>query len=955
MAMTIETLKIELSADIEDLKRQLKDTQNALDSMNKKAKASQDSLSMLTTALMAKFAYSAIREFVSIGKSAYSMAQDVTESESLFTTSMGRMGAAAREWSENLSQTLGLNAYTLRSQVGTIYNMTRSMGIAEQTAYDLSTGVVELANDMASFYNMSTDEAFSKLSSGLTGEAEPLKRIGILVDENTIKTYAYKNGIAAAGAELTQQQKVLARYYAILGQTGNAQGDLARTIDSPANQMRIMQAQFEQAKIELGYGLIPIIKEVLPYLTALAQGFIEVAQSVFGVRSVLSEGNSAASVYSSQLDSAAESEKTLGTEAEKAGKKIKGTIAGLDELNKLGSGSSGTSDSLLSSDELSFNLPSLDSTESLGSVFDTEELAEAKEVIDAIFTTVGNLKGLLIGVAGLTLATKIGTWTTSLQSLSLAGSLTSKAFIGAGSLAMAFDSSISVGEEMAKATPNWGKAISSMVTGGIGTVVGGMMIGGPVGALAGGLIALTGVMVGFESEQTKLRLEMLRTDYYDVQGQKIQDVQAALREYFNALDIDEQQMWINTIKDSETAYNDAQKAYDELWFDIANKGRFETDDIDALSEAFNTLVGAAKSLSNARIDALMESISDGIRNNITPELNGQLSSLLGQLEKAKILINNEYSKVSAEYQMVLDEISNLGENEEVPQHLLDKLNNLRQEVTAYTPPTNYSAELYKVQTEKAIKAGASKEEVLGNVKSLMTDRDTYIDTIDSAEAESRATLSWLENLDTTKFGGRLGFADAHDANIKAITDHYGKLRAEAYKTYNDTLSSIINTYENSTVMKSGQSYEQIYDSGFAEWLAMDVGGFVAGLFGGDDYVARSELAREQTALLEELKKYYISGYATGGFPEDGLFYANHNELVGKFTNGKTAVANNEQIVEGIKRGVTEALFEAGGTGDGGNWIIQIVDENGHVKAETIISAAERRNRRDGKTVINVGT
>ena len=97
----------------------------------------------------------------------------------------------------------------------------------------------------------------------------------------------------------------------------------------------------------------------------------------------------------------------------------------------------------------------------------------------------------------------------------------------------------------------------------------------------------------------------------------------------------------------------------------------------------------------------------------------------------------------------------------------------------------------------------------------------------------------------------------------------------------------------------------------------------------------------------------LSGYATGGFPEDGLFYANSQELVGRFSNGRTAVANNLQILEGIKQAVLEALQTAGGM-DGGNWTIQVVDTDGNIKAEQIILAAERRNRRDGRTILPLG-
>lgn len=127
-------------------------------------------------------------------------------------------------------------------------------------------------------------------------------------------------------------------------------------------------------------------------------------------------------------------------------------------------------------------------------------------------------------------------------------------------------------------------------------------------------------------------------------------------------------------------------------------------------------------------------------------------------------------------------------------------------------------------------------------------------------------------------------------------------------------------------------------------------------------VLRRELSRRNgsgsyDAKIADLKAYIewmnAQGYATGGFPEDdSLIYVNPHELIGKMSNGKNVVANNYQIIEGIKQGVSEAMSESGG--NGGDWTIQIVDTNGNVKGETIITAAERKNRRDGKTVIAVG-
>lgn len=124
---------------------------------------------------------------------------------------------------------------------------------------------------MASFYNLNTEEAFNKIRAGITGETEPLKALGILVDENTIKQVAYSTGIARTGSELTQQQKVMARYMAILKQTGNAQGDLARTMNSPANLFRRLKTEIKNCTTVLGSIFIPVIQAVVPYIISFVR------------------------------------------------------------------------------------------------------------------------------------------------------------------------------------------------------------------------------------------------------------------------------------------------------------------------------------------------------------------------------------------------------------------------------------------------------------------------------------------------------------------------------------------------------------------------------------------------------------------------------------------------------------------------------------------------------------
>jgi len=203
---------------------------------------------------------------VAVGAASLKMAADAVESESLFEVSYGNMAKQAREWSEKTGEALGRNAYELRKNSAVIFTMTENMGLSREAAFKMATGVSELTHDMASFRNIKGEEAFNKIRAGITGETEPLKQLGILVDEATIKQEAYSTGIAVTGTKLTQTQKVQARWSAILRQTTKDQGDVIRTQNSFVNSIRAMREKLAETSIELGQALLPLFEKLLPHL-----------------------------------------------------------------------------------------------------------------------------------------------------------------------------------------------------------------------------------------------------------------------------------------------------------------------------------------------------------------------------------------------------------------------------------------------------------------------------------------------------------------------------------------------------------------------------------------------------------------------------------------------------------------------------------------------------------------
>jgi len=273
VALNIGELLLLLNADPTKLEQALKQaqsqtkttTKNIAQNFEKVGKEMRDIGLMMSAAITTPLAL--------IGKKALEMAMDTVESENLFEVSMGNMADAARQWSQELRDSLGLNEYEVRKNVGTFNVMLSSMGLGEQQAYDMAKSLTQLAYDMASFYNLQPWEAFEKLQAGISGEVEPLKRLGIVVNDTTVQHWALTNGLIKQGDQLTEQQKILARYNVIMEATQKAQGDMARTIESPANQLRVLKEQFNMLLVDLGKQMIPTFLNVVGVLKNVVTWF----------------------------------------------------------------------------------------------------------------------------------------------------------------------------------------------------------------------------------------------------------------------------------------------------------------------------------------------------------------------------------------------------------------------------------------------------------------------------------------------------------------------------------------------------------------------------------------------------------------------------------------------------------------------------------------------------------
>lgn len=274
---------------------------------------------------------------ITFRKIGHFIAQAVTESNkyqedlNLFTVALGQYAPEAQNYAEKVSDVMGIDpAQWLRNQ-GVFNTLLTGFGDTAERAQLMSQNLTQLGYDISSFFNISIEDAMQKLQSGISGELEPLRRLGYDLSQARLEQTALNLGIKESVANMTQAEKAELRYYAIMTQVTTAQGDMARTLEAPANQLRILQAQLTQAARAIGNIFIPALNAILPYAIAVVQVIREIANALANLA-----GFKLTEVDYSGVNSAAVGAGSLADnldDAAGAAKKLKQYTAGFDELN----------------------------------------------------------------------------------------------------------------------------------------------------------------------------------------------------------------------------------------------------------------------------------------------------------------------------------------------------------------------------------------------------------------------------------------------------------------------------------------------------------------------------------------------------------------------------------------------------------------------------------------------
>jgi uncharacterized protein YoxC len=346
---------------------------------------------------------------ITFRKIGHFIAQAVTESNkyqedlNLFTVALGQYAAEAQNYAEKVSDVMGIDpAQWLRNQ-GVFNTLLTGFGDTAERAQLMSQNLTQLGYDISSFFNISIEDAMQKLQSGISGELEPLRRLGYDLSQARLEQTALNLGIKESVANMTQAEKAELRYYAIMTQVTTAQGDMARTLEAPANQLRILQAQLTQAARAIGNIFIPALNAILPYAIAVVQVIREIANALANLA-----GFKLTEVDYSGVNSAAVGAGSLADnldDAAGAAKKLKQYTAGFDELNvfapNTGSGSGAGAGGAGGFD---FDLPTYDF---LGDAVQTR-IGEIKKMIEdtlAEITTI--VSGFMLAVGAILVVTGV--------------------------------------------------------------------------------------------------------------------------------------------------------------------------------------------------------------------------------------------------------------------------------------------------------------------------------------------------------------------------------------------------------------------------------------------------------------------------------------------------------------------------------------------------------------------
>lgn len=317
-ATSVGQIGLDLVVNKKDFNKQMSGIQNLATKVSKK--------------LAAAFA---VKKLVDFSAKCIELGSDLSEVQNVVDVTFPAMSKQVDKFAQNASTAFGLSETMAKKYTGTFGAMAKAFGFGEQQAYDMSTTLTGLAGDVASFYNITQDEAYTKLKSVFTGETESLKDLGVVMTQTALDAYAMANGYGKTTAAMSEAEKVALRYSFVQSKLATASGDFMRTSDGWANQVRILKLQTESFMAAIGQGLINVLTPAIKVINTLMGKLVQLANvfKAFTDKFAGKKGNDVATgMAAAEVASAGISDNINA--AGKAAKKLGGLLP-TDELDLL--------------------------------------------------------------------------------------------------------------------------------------------------------------------------------------------------------------------------------------------------------------------------------------------------------------------------------------------------------------------------------------------------------------------------------------------------------------------------------------------------------------------------------------------------------------------------------------------------------------------------------------------
>ena len=696
------------------------------------------------------------------------------EDLNLFTAAMGKYTEQAKSYAETVSEIMGIDPAEWMRNQGIFMTLATGFGVVSDRAEIMSRNLTQLGYDLASFFNIGVDEAMQKLQSGISGELEPLRRLGYDLSQAKLEAVALSLGIDQSVSSMNQAQKAQLRYYAILTQVTTAQGDMARTLEAPANQLRIFKAQLTQTARAIGNIFIPALNAILPYAIAVLKVIRMIADSIanfFGFELPTIDYSGVADFGTTFDDVTDAAEEATG-----AAKELKGQLAGFDEINIIAQetgGSSGGSGGIGGlEDDFNFELPEYDFLGDVVSNRIDEIIEKFKSWIPLIKTAGSALLGafvsskLLKGIKKLLDYMGMDGFSGALKTAQTVLKALKSALLGFATGTIV--SYVSAMIDAKDGTMNW-----SYVVAGLTTAIGLLMValGGINGSLNlafAGIGLVVGAIVGLEMAHKQLRQEMIDNAFFDGLGVSLDVFADKLRAVASEFEAQNTTIieWGESIKQNDENIAQLSLELGNMQVVLGQSSVVTTEEIDAMKNKFQELYESINSnltLSEEVITTALVGAMERAEQDVSSYING----LIGEYARFASETQGRLGEIKIEADNVLDSMKGMSKGTEDYDKAISDLNSL------YTEMGYLSGGISDAQWawEQAVSSFDStdidfgdldsakgKIEEIGQVgidaiDSIQTARDTVLKEIDSslkyAEIYAPEEVSILKNIRET--------------------------------------------------------------------------------------------------------------------------------------------------------------------------------------------------------------